>query len=185
MFTYHHEPAHKGRAVVTEPIRADDIRKVAEYVKDHPRDRAIWAVGTNSALRAGDLLSLTWDQLTDDGERITIELVEAKTRKRRVVVMNSAASAHLRTWRRLSNSPFVFSGQRGQLTVAALGRMVKAWVKGAGIDAKRVSTHTMRKTWVRAQHEQFGVPLYVLAAFFTFRMLQPVWVAKRAARDQP
>ena len=29
-----------------------------------------------------------------------------------------------------------------------------------------------------------GVPLYVLAAFFTFRILQPVWAAKRAVRDQ-
>ena len=159
MFKTGHIPAHAGKITTTDPIRGDDIKSIRN-VLTKPRDIALWSVGTNCALRAGDLLSLKWDDTTDDGERITIVLKESKTQKLRRIVLNAMASADLRTWRRESNSEFCFSGQRGQLTVAALGRMIKHWAALANVDAKRVSSHSLRKTWCRAMVEQFDEPLY-------------------------
>ena len=163
MFNPGHKPAHKGHIVTTDPIRGDDIRRVRDYLRHRPRDLAIWSVGTNCAMRAGDLLALQWSDLEDFAGRFSILLREQKTAKVRRIVLNPIASADLRAWQALSNSAYVFSGQRGPLTVAALGRMLKAIAKEAGVTAQRVSTHSLRKTWVRAQHEIHKVPLYILS----------------------
>lgn len=163
MFVKGHEPAHKGRIVTVDPIRGDDIKRVREHLRTRPRDLAIWSVGTNCALRSGDLLALRWTDLKDDAGRFTILLREQKTGKVRRIVLNTIASSDLRVWQTLSKSDYVFSGQRGPLTVASLGRMLKTVAKEAGVSAQRVSTHSLRKTWVRAQHEVHKVPLYVLS----------------------
>ncbi|MEB0056726.1 tyrosine-type recombinase/integrase [Variovorax sp. LG9.2] len=137
--------------------------RVRDYLRDRPRDLAIWSVGTNCALRAGDLLALKWSDLEDSAGRFAILLREKKTGKIRRIVLNLVASADLRAWKTLSTSDYVFSGQRGPLTVASVGRMLKSIACDAGVNAQRVSTHSLRKTWVRAQHEIHKVPLYILS----------------------
>ena len=162
MFSNGHTPSHKGQITTTDPIRGDDIQKVRRHLQMRPRDLALWSLGTNTALRAGDLLALRWSDIEDDGERITLLVKEQKTGNLRRIVLNPAASADLRCWRECSTSAVIFESQRGgALTVAAVGRMLKHWAKEAGVTAKRVSSHSMRKTWVRA-HADRGVPLHKL-----------------------
>jgi integrase len=162
MFKPGHKPAHTGTITTTDPIRGDDIQKVREYLADRPRDLAIWSVGTNSALRAGDMLSLKWDELEDDGTRISFTLRESKTHKLRKITLNAQVSSDVRVWRSMSESEWCFSSQRGgPLGVPALGRMIKHFAKEAGVGAKRVSSHSLRKTWCRA-HADRGVPLHQL-----------------------
>lgn len=84
----------------------------------------------------------------DDGERITLRLTEHKTGKPRTIPLNPAASSALRAWRFLCEHEHVYSGQRGALTVATWGRMVKGWCKAAGLEGNFAS-HTCRKTFVR------------------------------------
>jgi len=96
MFIESHNPSHKGKITTTDPIRGHDIAKIREYLKNKPRDLAIWSVGTNCALRGGDLLSLTWDDTEDDGERITLLVKEQKTGKIRRIPLNAQASTDLR-----------------------------------------------------------------------------------------
>lgn len=162
MFQQGHTPAHKNKITTTDPLRGEDIQKVREFLKYRPRDLAIWSVGTNSALRGGDICNLQWDDTEDDGERITVLLREKKTGKLRKIILNPVTSADLRAWRRHSDTPVIFASQRGgALTVASLGRMVKTWCREAGVEIKRVASHSMRKTWVRA-HADRGVPLHTL-----------------------
>lgn len=160
-----HTPFHKGRTTTTEPIRGEHIAAIKELLKDRPRDRAIWAVATNCALRAGDLLDLRWDQLEDDGERISFRVRESKTTKLRYLVLNPSVSDALRSWRTFSDSEWCFSGQRGKLTVPALGRMVKHWAQQVGHNGQ-IASHSLRKTWCRAMVDQFDEPLYKMMAAF-------------------
>ena len=161
MFAKGHQPSHKNKITTTDPIRGEDIQKVRRYLDGRTRDLAVWSVGTNCALRAGDLLSLTWEDIEDHDDRIAFVLREKKTGKLRRVLLNPVATADLRAWRRVSDSTHIFASQRGgALTVAALGRMIKAWALEAGVDAKRVASHSMRKTWCRAMVDQYNEPLY-------------------------
>lgn len=156
-----HTPSHAGKVTTTQPIRGQHIQDIRRLLQGRPRDLAIWSVATNCALRGGDLLDLKWSDTEDDGVRITLRLRESKTQKLRTIVLNPVASADLRAWRRLTSSEFCFSGQRGKLTVATLGRLVKSWAQEVGVTS-RVSSHSLRKTWCRAMVDQHDEPLYKL-----------------------
>ena len=159
MYTLGHVPSHKGCSTTTDPIKGADVNAIKELLKYKPRDAALWAVATNCALRAGDLLNLKWSDIKDDGERYSIRLIEQKTKKHRLIVLNSSVSETLRAWQSFSTSEYVFSGQRGKLTVATLGRMCKQWAKDVGLNAQ-VASHSLRKTWCRAMVDVYDEPLF-------------------------
>jgi|EndMetStandDraft_4_1072995.scaffolds.fasta_scaffold164202_1 integrase len=162
MFKPGHKPPHKGRSTTTDPVKCPQVvAKIKALLANDARDLALWTVAINTALRSGDLCSLTWADTLDDGVQITIRVLEGKTKKPRLIPMNAEASAVLRTWRSQCRSEFVFSGQRGQLTTAAWGRMVKAWCHAVGLEGS-FSGHTARKTFVRIQHDVHGTSLPVL-----------------------
>lgn len=161
-FAKGHVPSHKGRRVTADPLKnSETVSKVKELLHDKPRDLALWVLATNSMLRAGDLVSLTWDNTIDDGERITISLQQGKTKKPTTIPLAAEASAILRRWRVLCTSPFIFSGQRGQLTIAAWSRMVKHWCHQIGLEGN-FSSHTTRKTGVRVRYDEHGTKLATL-----------------------
>lgn len=126
-----------------------------------PRNRALFVLGCNTALRAGDMLNLKRDQLTlIDNGRYEIVTVEQKTKKVRRIVLNLPTSKILRDHLDSSEGEYVFEGQRGKLTVSYLRRLIKGWCAEAGIEGQ-VATHTLRKTFVRTHYER-GVSLAVL-----------------------
>lgn len=159
MFERGHTPTHRGKITTTQPIRGDYVEAIKGLLEDRPRDRALWSVATNCALRGGDLLALMWDDLEDDGRRITFRCKESKTGNLRLLQLNAVASSDLRAWRMLSNSHWVFGGQRGRMTVATLGRLVKSWAEQVGFHGQ-VASHSLRKTWARAMVDKFDEPLY-------------------------
>lgn len=162
MFEAGHVPAHKGKTTTTDAIRdVAQINAIRELLGGDIRSLALWNVAINSALRAGDLVRLTWDDVTDDGKVITLVLLEGKTKKRRVVPLNEATSACLRAWRAACNDAHIYSGQRGALTTATWGRMIKGWCEAVGLQG-RFASHTARKTFVRIQHDAHGTSLTTL-----------------------
>jgi integrase len=162
MFIKGHVPTHKGRTTTTDPVKDPAVvAKIKALLADDVRELALWTVAINSALRSGDLCALTWDDTRDDGEHIEIHVLEGKTKKPRVIPLNAEASRVLRAWRAQCDSPFIYSGQRGQITVATWGRMVKAWCEAVGLTGN-FSGHTARKTFVRIQHDHYGTSLPVL-----------------------
>lgn len=160
MFAQGHTPTHKGRTTTTDPIKdLEVVRQIKASLS--VRDRALWSLAVNSALRAGDLVRLRWIDLHDDGQCITLRLLEGKTKKPRTIPLNEQTSSDLRAWRAFCESEFIYSGQRGALTTATWGRLVKDWCKRAGLEGN-FSAHTTRKTFVRLQLDVFNTPLYTL-----------------------
>ena len=157
-----HTPVSKGKTTTSDPIR--DPKKVEEIkalLSDSPRDLALWTVALNTALRASDLVNLTWDDTQDDGRTITLTLLEGKTKKRRVIPLNPSASSVLRAWRGKCESTHIYSGQRGQMSIEGWSRLVKGWCKAVGLEGN-FSSHTARKTFVRLQHDVHGTSLTTL-----------------------
>lgn len=162
MFAQGHTPAHKGRTTTTDAIRdVGAVQRIKELLKDDVRGLALWSVSLNSALRAKDLMALTWNDTHDDGRVITLTVLESKTKKRRVIPLNPASSTLLRAWRAQCDSEFIYSGQRGRLTTATWGRMIKDWCSQVGLQG-RFASHTARKTFVRLQHDVHGTSLTTL-----------------------
>jgi integrase len=162
MFVEGHTPANKGKSTTTDPIRDPAVvNRIKAMLADSVRDLTLFTLAVNSALRAGDLTRLTWDDARDDGKKITLVVLEQKTKKRRVLPLNGPTSALLRKWRATCDSQFIYSGQRGAMTVATWGRMIKSWCEAVGL-AGRFASHTARKTFVRLQHDLHGTSLTTL-----------------------
>ena len=161
-FTKGHVPVHKGKSTTADPVmESATAAKIKGLLEGKTRDLALWTLATNSMLRVGDLISLRWDELHDDGHVITIKLLEGKTDKRRVIPLAPTVSTILRAWRATCENEYVFSGQRGRLTAAAWSRMVKFWCHAVGLEGN-FSSHTARKTGVRIRYDEHGVSLATL-----------------------
>jgi len=153
-----HIPGNKGKITTTEPLKSlEDVAKVRHAIQDDPRSLALFSLGVNSALRASDMLNLKRDDLK--GNQLLLR--EKKTGKLRHLVINAptlaAINAYLAT--RKDDLEWLFAGQRGKLTHGYLGALTKSWFKKAGIEAERIACHSLRKTFVRINHSEFGVPL--------------------------
>ena len=152
---------NRGRVLTTEPLKSmDDVAKVRAVLKDDPRGFALFCIGVNSALRASDILNLKRKDLK--GNEVFVR--EMKTGKLRRIPLNeltvNAINAYLAT--RADTYEWLFVGQRGQMTHGYLGKLVREWFSAAGIDATNVACHSLRKTFVRLNHEVFGVTLGTL-----------------------
>lgn len=157
-----HTPSHKGKTTTTDAIRdPKQVGAIKELLKHNARDLALWTLSLNTALRAGDLVKLTWSDTHDDGTTITLTLLEGKTKKRRVIPLNAATSSILREWRKQCDHEHIYSGQRGSMTTATWSRMIKGWCEVVGLEG-RFASHTSRKTFVRLQHDVHGTPLVTL-----------------------
>lgn len=161
-FQVGHTPSQRGRSCTVQPVRRpEDIVAIKELLKDDPQDLAIWTLGTNSAMRPGDLTSLRREDISelDDG-RLQVDYVEEKTKKRRLIVLNHPTSRVLKAHLESSRGPWVFSGQRGRFSVATIARKVKKWTAEVGVQG-RYAAHSMRKTFVR-RNVDMGAKLHVL-----------------------
>lgn len=161
-FSVGHIPAHKGKVTTTEPIRdLDTITRLRDHLKGSLRDTALFSVALNSALRASDLVKLQWSDTTDDGRCITLRVLERKTGKVRLVPLNEQASEDLRKWSIVSTSSFIYAGQRGPYTIGSWSRLVKDWCAAVGL-TEHIASHTLRKSFVRLQHDHLGTSLTTL-----------------------
>jgi integrase len=162
MFEVGHTPSHKGKTTTTDAIKDPlQVALIKELLKENVRDLALWTLSLNTALRAGDLIKLTWDDTHDDGTSITLMVLEGKTKKRRVIPLTPNISAVVRAWRIECNQHHIYSGQRGAMTTATWSRMIKSWCEAVGLEGK-LASHTARKTFVRLQHDVHGTSLTTL-----------------------
>jgi integrase len=152
---------NKGKVLTTEPLKSlDEVQRVRAVLDVDPRGLALFSLGTNSALRASDILKLRRKDLR--GNELFIR--EKKTGKLRRIALNEPTVAAINTYlaTRADTHEWLFVGQRGKMTHGYLGKLVRSWFAAAEIDAKNVASHSMRKTFVRLNHEVFGVSLGTL-----------------------
>ena len=152
-----------------EPIKnTRDINKIKQYLygKENKRDYCIFVVGINVGLRAGDLLSLKINDVTD-GNTIfdTVTIKEQKTGKTRNFALNKnakeAIQLYINSLADYDFNDYLFKSRKGgHLGVRPLHHIIKTLTKDLGIKGN-FGTHTLRKTM--AYHRYINnVPLETL-----------------------
>ena len=152
-----------------EPIKnTRDINKIKQYLygKENKRDYCIFVVGINVGLRAGDLLSLKTNDVTD-GNTIfdTVTIKEQKTGKTRNFALNKnakeAIQLYINSLADYELNDYLFKSRKGgHLGVRPLHHIIKTLTKDLGIKGN-FGTHTLRKTM--AYHRYINnVPLETL-----------------------
>jgi len=152
-----------------EPIKnTRDINKIKQYLygKENKRDYCIFVVGINVGLRAGDLLSLKINDVTD-GTTIfdTVIIKEQKTGKIRNFALNKnakeAIQLYINSLADYNFNDYLFKSRKGgHLGVRPLHHIIKTLTTDLGIKGN-FGTHTLRKTM--AYHRYINnVPLETL-----------------------
>jgi integrase len=160
------------------PFTPAEISALESHLLAHRRfrDRMLVVTGTNVGYRITELLSWTVGQiLTRDGEvahEVTVTRALLKggsgVRKRRIrsrrVVLNERARGAIRDYlaslgRNPAPDEFLFlsreSGNR-PLHRSQAHRILKDLCRECGIDEARVSTHSLRKSFVRSVYDASG-----------------------------
>jgi len=159
----------KGSQIKVEPIRKKkDIQSIKLMLSDSPRNQALFTIGINTNLRAGDLLGIKAGQVRDLKPGDSIQIKEKKTGKFRVVTLNKACIQAIQKLLASSlyndNDP-LFVGQRGPLTVPSVSRLVKSWCRAINLRGN-YGSHSMRKTWGYHQRVTFGTDIPRLMVCF-------------------
>lgn len=149
------------KAEEVQPIKSKrDIKKLTAHLKTtNIRNYAIVVIGMNVLLRAGDLLSLRWnDVLEDDGTfKRRTWITEEKTDKTREVRFNDTCIEALTLLKEsikeenFNSEEYVFASRKAnkdrekKLDVKALHRIIKDTCRALNIRGN-YGTHTLRKT---------------------------------------
>jgi integrase len=160
----------KGSRIKVEPIRdLKGIKTIKAFLKNRPRDLAIFTIGINTNLRACDLLQIRAGMVRGVKSMDEIEIKEQKTGKLRRINLNAGCADAIR--RLLASGPFdvqdfLFRSQRGPvLTVSSVNRLVKEWCHAINLKGN-YGSHTLRKTWGYHQRVTFGRGLPELMVCF-------------------
>ena len=152
-----------------EPVtEIKDIKSIKKLLSDNPRDRLLFIIGINSGLRVQDILSLKIKdvKLCKVGDRVAV--LEKKTGKENVFIMNKEISASLQEYLTTIDpidNHFLFKSRKGRnspLTTYAVTQMVQRWCDSINLIGN-YGAHTLRKTWCYHQRKTFGVSWEILA----------------------
>lgn len=145
-----------------QPIRnRQELNRFMNYykmVEVIPRNQLLIVMGANTALRVSDLLSLTWRDVYDQGQkkfRGHITLVEAKTGKVSCIFVNKSIQNALREYKKfLEEKKFemtektpLFQGREGaSLSRVQAYRIIRKAAENCHITGV-ISPHSLRKTF--------------------------------------
>jgi len=163
----------KGTTIKVEPIKSKkDIATIRKLLSDNHRNSALFLLGINLGLRAGDLLNLKVEQVRGLKAEDSIEIKEQKTGKLRRLTFNQTcihAINNLLASNSFQNPDYLFQGQRSdQLTVGSLNRLVKTWTKAINLKGN-YGSHSLRKTWGYMQRTEFNVDIPTLMVCLNHR----------------
>jgi len=153
----------KGSRIKVKPIRKQkDLKSISKLLQGKPRDLLLWTLGINNGLRASDLVGIKVEQVEDMKAGSVLNIVERKTGKDNVLVINKAVHKALQSF--LNNDPdeYLFQSRKGgHISSQSVGRLVKSWA--AAINLKgNYGAHTLRKTWGYHQRVNHGVGFEIL-----------------------
>jgi integrase len=150
-----------GDEIRVDPIRDPKaIKAIKKLLADKPRDLALFTLGINTNLRAGDLLRITAGMVRHLKPMGELVLKEQKTGKARRITLNKAAfeaiQALLKSRAYDDEDPLFYGrGGKGALTVPSVNRLVKEWCAAINLPGN-YGSHTLRKTWGYHQRVTFG-----------------------------
>jgi integrase len=141
---------------ISQPIRnKHQIREISEYYLKlgQIRNYVLIVMGIHTALRIGDLLRLTWDDVYDFERgriRESITVVEQKTGKTKIVLLNGriALALSLYAYAAGRGRPLILSrkGRNKAISRQQAHRIISAAADALGF-SHRVSCHSLRKTF--------------------------------------
>jgi integrase len=146
------------------PIR--DVAKISEMKKilrkrQGGRNELLFVMGINTALRIGDLLSLSVGDVVDGNGRIRnlIKIKEQKTGKMKQFPINEAIhkslSAYMARHPNANREDPLFSSQKGgTLSRWQALRILRSAGKSAGLE--NIGTHSLRKTFAYHVYRKTG-----------------------------
>ncbi len=153
----------KDIVMKVEPIRSmKDLSKIRKLLKEKPRDLLLLNLGVNSGLRVQDLLSLRVRQLRNVGLGDRVVIVERKTKKQNLFLVNklilSSLRAYFEAFPEAQDDDFVFKSRKGRnypLTTYAVTQMVQRWCDSIGLKIN-AGAHSLRKTFCWMQRTVYG-----------------------------
>lgn len=142
-----------------EPIRkAKDIKSISRLLKSRPRDYLLWVLGINNGLRGKDLVHLRHRQVEGLKTGAVIKIVETKTGKDNVLVINKAVHKALQAYLEViepAPDDYLFKSRKGNghISSQSVGRLVRSWTTAINLKG-RYGAHNMgippaHKTWGR------------------------------------
>ena len=139
----------KGESKVREILSEDEMNrfldKIDEYKPFGLRDKAIFELMYSSGLRAGDIVNLNVEDV-DFEDRIVL-LKCGKFSKDRVVPVSKVAVVFLKQYlnvRRLKTNILFTNSQKARISVGAINKRCKKWLKESGVYRKGLCTHSIR-----------------------------------------
>ncbi|MDR2089850.1 MAG: tyrosine-type recombinase/integrase [Clostridiales Family XIII bacterium] len=140
----------------TEPIRnKKQVRALASYClrREQLRNHCLIVLGVHTALRVGDLLRLTWDDVYDfrlECVRETVFLIEEKTGKTKIIALNRHAIHALSLYAReaAKRGRFLIENPRTKKAISRVQvyRILRDTAEALQLPC-RVSCHSLRKTF--------------------------------------
>ncbi len=139
----------------TEPIRdKNQLRALSEYFlkKGQLRNYTLVVLGTHTALRISDLLSLKWVDVYDEERgkfRAHVTITEKKTGKTKTIALNKHALNALRLYFSYRRGEYIFVSNRKSgkaISRVQAWRIIHAAVIAVGV-AGKIGCHSLRKTW--------------------------------------
>lgn len=165
----------KPKPEEVEPIKnKKDIEKIKQYLlgKENKRDYMLFVVGINIGLRAGDLLSLKYSDILDNGKiKDSVTIQEEKTDNVRTFELNDSAKKAIQLYLDSINNDYdmdsyLFSSRKGNeaLTVGSAHKLIKTLMRDLKIKGN-YGTHSLRKTFGYHSYNN-GIPLETLQKVF-------------------
>jgi len=157
----------KGSKITVEPIRKQkDIKSISRLLKSRPRDFLLWTFGINNGVRANDLVRLRYSQVEGLKPGAVIKIVESKTGKDNVLVINNSVFKALQNYiQEVKPAPqdYLFSSRKGKghISSQTVGRMVRSWAEAINLKGQ-YGAHTLRKTFGYHQRITFGAGFEIL-----------------------
>jgi integrase len=159
----------KGSSIKVDPIKSTKhIQTIKKLLSDKPLDFALFTIGINTNLRASDLLRIKIGHVKDLKPNDEIAINEKKTKKPRRITLNKAcisAIQGLLLSMEYQDHDYLFTGQRGVLTVPTVNQKMKSWCRAINLKGN-FGSHSLRKTWGYHQRVTFGTDLPRLMVCF-------------------
>jgi integrase len=158
-------PWNKGRIVGQKrPLKPKDVWaiRVRLQMRDRKRDLALFNLAIDSKLRGCDLVRLQADDVCLDGRvRDRATVTQRKTGRPVQFELTAQTRSSIHDWlsMRDSNERYLFPSRlhsKPHISTRKYARIVRGWVRSAGLDSSTYGTHSMRRTKVAQIYKKTG-----------------------------
>ncbi len=157
----------KGSNLTVDPIRKQkDIKSISRLLKSHPRNYLLWVMGINNGIRTNDLVKIKYSQVEGLKAGAVIKIIESKTGKKNVLVINKSVRKALQLYIKEGNpepDDYLFQSRKGNghISSQSVGRLIRSWAEAINLKGQ-YGAHTLRKTFGYHQRVNHGAGFEIL-----------------------